>query len=166
MDHHAHKVLYSLWANILYSIIMWLIVSSLSPHNRHLLLSCVFSVLILTEFIIIIIIIILASFYPKRYLVALHCSDSKTTRFSRTLLSILAVRNNTVIWVSLILPLISNCSNLLFQAFWDRSKCTNYNWYHRHPHTPQLFSSKFQVFASLFAFFYFHSLVCWNDKIY
>ena len=40
-------VLYSLWANLLHSLIMWLMVSSLSPHNRHLLFCYVLSILVL-----------------------------------------------------------------------------------------------------------------------
>ena len=36
-----YPVLYSLGANLLHSLIMWLIVSSLSPHNLHLLFCCV-----------------------------------------------------------------------------------------------------------------------------
>ena len=39
--------LYSFCANLLLSLIMWLIVSSLSPHSLHLLLCCVLSVLAL-----------------------------------------------------------------------------------------------------------------------
>ena len=27
----------------------------------------------------------------------------------------------------------------LFQAFGDRFKRNNYNWYHRHPHVPKFF---------------------------
>ena len=38
-------VLYSFSANLLHSIIMWLIVSSLSPHCLHLLFCCVLSIL-------------------------------------------------------------------------------------------------------------------------
>ena len=38
-------VLYSFCANLLHSLIMWLIVSSLSPHNLHLLFSCILSIL-------------------------------------------------------------------------------------------------------------------------
>ena len=38
-------VLYSFWANLLHSLIMWLMVSSLSPHNLHLLFCCVLSIL-------------------------------------------------------------------------------------------------------------------------
>ena len=40
-------VLYSFWANLLHSIIMWLLVSSLSQSNLHLLFSCVLSILTL-----------------------------------------------------------------------------------------------------------------------
>ena len=37
-------VLYTFYANLLHSLIMWLIVSSLSLHNRHLLFCCVLSI--------------------------------------------------------------------------------------------------------------------------
>ena len=40
-------VLYSFCANLLHSLIMWLIVSSLLPHNLHLLFGNVFSILAL-----------------------------------------------------------------------------------------------------------------------
>ena len=40
-------VLYSFCANLLHLLIMWLIVSSLSPHNLHLLFCCVLSILAL-----------------------------------------------------------------------------------------------------------------------
>ena len=36
--------LYSFCANLLHSLIMWLIVSSLSPHSQHLLFCCVLSI--------------------------------------------------------------------------------------------------------------------------
>ena len=39
--------LYSLWANLLHSLIMWLIVLSLSPHSLHLLFCWVLSILAL-----------------------------------------------------------------------------------------------------------------------
>ena len=39
--------LYSLCANLLHSLIMWLIVSSLSPHSLHLLFCCVLNILAL-----------------------------------------------------------------------------------------------------------------------
>ena len=40
-------VLYSFWVNMLHSLIMWLIVLSLSPHNLDLLFCCVLSILAL-----------------------------------------------------------------------------------------------------------------------
>ena len=43
--------LYSFCANLLHSLIMWLIVSSLSPHSQHLLFCCVLSILALIWFI-------------------------------------------------------------------------------------------------------------------
>ena len=39
---------YTLFSNFLHSLIMWLIVSSLSPHNLHLLFCCVLSIIALT----------------------------------------------------------------------------------------------------------------------
>ena len=39
-------VLYSFCANLLHSLIMWLIISSLSPHSLHLLFRCVLSIII------------------------------------------------------------------------------------------------------------------------
>ena len=40
-------VLYSFCANLLHSIIIWLVVSSMSPHSLHLLFCCVLSILAL-----------------------------------------------------------------------------------------------------------------------
>ena len=40
-------VLFTFSANLLHSLIMWLIVSSLSPHNQHLVFWCVLSILAL-----------------------------------------------------------------------------------------------------------------------
>ena len=55
-----------------------------------------------------------------------------------------------------------------YQTFEDRSNRTNYKFYHYHPHVPQLslFSSKVEVFTSLFAFFDFHFVVRRNGKIH
>ena len=47
------QVLYSFCANLLHSLIMWLLVSSLSPHNRHLLFYCVLSILVLIWLVLI-----------------------------------------------------------------------------------------------------------------
>ena len=45
---HSRLVLYLLCANLLHSLIMWLVVLSLSPHNLHLLFCCVLFILALT----------------------------------------------------------------------------------------------------------------------
>ena len=44
-------VLYSFCTNLQHLLIMWLIVSSLSPHNLHLLFCCILSILALTKFL-------------------------------------------------------------------------------------------------------------------
>ena len=44
--------LYSFCENLLHSLIMWLIVSSLSPHSLHLLFCCVLSILALIWFVL------------------------------------------------------------------------------------------------------------------
>ena len=66
----------------------------------------------------------------------IHCSlsDCKSPQISRTLLSILAALDNVVVWIVSASPTIYNSSCSL-------TKHTNYNWYHRHPHAPHLFSS-------------------------
>ena len=46
-------VLYSFCANLLHSLIMWLVVSSLSPHSLHLLFCCVLSILLLIRLVLI-----------------------------------------------------------------------------------------------------------------
>ena len=58
-------------------------------------------------------------------------------------------------WLCCSLDSSSNFQLLLppFQAFGFRSKCANYNWYHRHSHVPQLFSSPARYkYLSLFSF--------------
>ena len=44
--------LYSRWANLLHSLIIWLMVSSLLPHSLHLLFCCVLSILALIWFVL------------------------------------------------------------------------------------------------------------------
>ena len=45
----TQSVLYSFCVNLLHSLIMWLMVSSRSPHSRHLLFCCVLSILALYD---------------------------------------------------------------------------------------------------------------------
>ena len=72
-------------------------------------------------------------------------TDGKSSQVSRTFVSILDNLNNVLIWMVSILFPISSSSRLPFQAFDDSSKCSNYNWYHRHPLAPQLFSIFFDI---------------------
>ena len=83
----------------------------------------------------------LSSISHKHQLVVFHSnpSDSKLPHVSRNLLSILTILKNVVMMIS-ILPLISNSSIPISKPFGDHSKCTNYNWYHRHLHASQPFS--------------------------
>ena len=46
------SLIYTFCANLLHSLIMWLIVSSLSPHNLHLLFCCVLSIFAVMEFVL------------------------------------------------------------------------------------------------------------------
>ena len=120
-------VLYSFCANWLHSLIMWLIVSSLSPHCLHLLFCRVLSILALIW------LVLMALFYPaiRRDSVSLFkfpflsqvqmysllfefftpafadsLRDSKSPKVSRTF-SILANLNNSVVWTVSIRSLIS-----------------------------------------------------------
>ena len=117
--------------------------------------------------IIIIIIQLLARFSHQLMLVSFHwgLSDSKFPRVSTNLLYIF--RRSQLCLDGFDSYIDFQFFQSLFQAFRDGSKCTNYNWYHCHLHVPQLFlfSDKVQVLVSLFAFFYFHSVACWNVKL-
>ena len=78
-------VLYSFCANLLHSLFMWLIVSSLSPDNLHLLLSCVLSISALTKSVL------LALFYTaiKRDSISfLFLAMSKSSRVRFRFLSL------------------------------------------------------------------------------
>ena len=95
--------------------------------------------------IIIIIIIIIIPFLRVLHvsvsLWSLSLRDSKSPQVFRTLLGILAYLNNAAVGMVSILLLIPKSSSLFFQAFEDCSKCTEYNWYHRHPYLHSFFSS-------------------------
>ena len=104
-------ILYSFWVSLQHSLIMWLIVSSLSLQNQHLLFFGKLSILALiywilirlfcAAIIIIIIIIIHKSFSHQRHLMVFHwsLSDSKSPQVSRTHLRMLAVFSNAVVWI-------------------------------------------------------------------
>ena len=66
------------------------------------------------------------------------CNNNKSPQVSRTFLNILPDLYSDVFRIVLIHPPISNSSSLLFKTLEGRSNCAYYNWYHSHPHVPQL----------------------------
>ena len=127
---------------------MWLIVSSQSPHNLHLLFCCVLSMRVF-------------------HISVSWWSFTRVWVTTRTLLSILAVLNNIVVWiVSTRLPTSKSSSpfnnylvtvskapitigtivTLMFDSFFK-------------------FPRKVEVLIFLFVFFQFYSMVCRGSKI-
>ena len=108
-------------------------------------------------------------FTPALVIFHLGLSDSKFLRSPGLFL----------VFLSILVMLWSKCSRFFFrfpvllvyvfffQAAEDRSKHSNYNWYHRHPNIPHYcfyFSDENQVFIYNFPFLYFHSVVDRNGK--
>ena len=129
-------VLFSLGANSLHSLIMWLIISSQSPHSLHQLFSCVL-------FIIIMIIIIIS------------CSSSSSILFSCFLVF---HRNLPLIFR------FSSCFPKPLEAVPSAPTTIGITVTFMF-HFYFLFSSKVRVFVYLSDCFDFHSLVRWNGKI-
>ena len=96
------------------------------------------------------------SFSHQLTLMVIHwsLSDSKSPQVSRTLLSILAVLNNALIWMVSTRPPTAMSSS-------HRTKCTNYNWYNCHLHVPQFFQflNKVAILIFLFTFLQIYSVV-------
>ena len=65
---------------------------------------------------------------------------------------------NVVVGMISILSLIPDFSSLLHQAFVDRPKCINYDWYRRHFHVSQHF------LKSLYGKIQVFSVVHWNSN--
>ena len=80
-----------------------------------------------------------------------NMSDSKSPQVSRTLLCILAVLSNAVIWIVSTRPPNSKSSRPFYNP---------HNWYNRHFHVPQLFQLSSKV-----TFFRFYSVVSWDSKV-
>ena len=93
-------------------------------------------------------------------------SDSKSPQVFRTLLSILAVFNNAVVWM-VSARLSTKSSRPFNKSFSYRCKGTNHNWYNCHLHVPLFiqFSSKVEVLISIFTFFQSYSVVCRDSKV-
>ena len=142
----SYLALYPFCANLLHSLIMWLMVSSLSPHSLHLLFCCVLFILALIWLVLMALFcaairrnsvsllkfpflslvqvlsyyyyyyyyyLLLESFSHQRQLTIFHwgLSASKSPQVSRTLLSILAVLNNAVVWMVSTRPPVSKSSS-------------------------------------------------------
>ena len=89
-----------------------------------------------------------------------NLSGSKSSQVSRTLLSILADLNNAVVWmVSLVLLFPQS----LYQSFGDCTKCTNYNWYHRHFHVPLFFFNSLWWSKYLSFFLFSFNFTLWGQ---
>ena len=90
--------------------------------------------------------------------------DNKFPRVTRTLLSILADLSHVVVWMVLIIPLIYTSTSLFFRFLRTILSAPNTLTL-----TFQFFSFLWQdpsICLFVFAFFYFHSLVCQNGKIH
>ena len=83
-------------------------------------------------------------------------SDNKSRQVSRTLLSILVVLNNVVVWMVSIRPISKSSSP--FNNPLVTIKSTNYNWYDCQIHVPQFFQflRKVEELILLFIFFQFY----------
>ena len=105
------------------------------------------------------------SFSHRLTLMVFHwsLSDRKSLQVSRTLLSILAVLNNVVVWMVSTRPPTSKS----FKPSSYCTKSTNHNWYNCHPHFPQFFqfSCKVEVSILRFILFQFYSVVIRNSKV-
>ena len=139
----ACLALYSFCADLLHSLIMWLIVSSLSPHSLHLQFCCVLSILALIWLVLMALSCaairrdsvslfrfpflsqyyyyysLIKSFSHPFYLMVFHwsLSDRKSPQVSRTLFSILAVLNNAVVWMVSTRPPTSKSSSPFYNPF-------------------------------------------------
>ena len=118
---------------------------------------------------IIIIIIITQSFSHQRKLIIFHwsLSDSKSPQVSRTLLSILAVHNNAFVWMVSTRSPTSKSSRPFKNPLVTVPKApitigitVTFMFYSFFQ-----FSSKLDIFISLFTFFQFYSVVCRDCKV-
>ena len=86
-----------------------------------------------------------------------NLSESKSPQVAKTVLIILAAPNKAVDWIISIRLAISNPSS---------SKSPHCKRYNRHLHIQPLSLFYRKVLVSSFAFFDFHSLIRWDDKVH
>ena len=109
-------------ANLLHSLIMWLIVLFLSPHSLHFLFCWVLSILALIWWVLMVLFcaairrdsvsLYYYYYWPfhtsfNRYFFHLSLSDNKSPHISRTFLRILTDFNSAVVWMVSTIPLVS-----------------------------------------------------------
>ena len=94
-------------------------------------------------------------------------SDSNSPQVSRTLLSILVVLNNAVVWVVSTRPPTSKSYSPFDNPLFTVTKSTNYNVHHCHLDVSPLFqsSSKVEVLILIFTFFQFYCVVSRDSKV-
>ena len=167
-------VLYSFCANLLHSLIMWLMISSLSLHSLHLLFCCVLSFLALIWLVLmllfcVIIIICSLQFFTLPLADGFHWSFSviKSPQVSRTLLSILVVLNNGVVWIVSPRPPTSKSSSPFISPLVTVPKVpTTIGIIDTFMfHSFFQFPIKAEVLILLFTFFQFYSAVSQDSKV-
>ena len=92
-------------------------------------------------------------------------SDSMSPQVSRTLLSMLAVFNNAVVWMVSTQPPTSKSSRPFNNPLVTVPKVTITIGIIVSFHSFFQFSSKIKVLISLFTFFQFYSVVCRDSKV-
>ena len=154
-------VFYTFCANLLHSLIMWLIVSSLSSYDLHLLFCYVLSILALLSLLLLLLALLLPLLlYPKRVIftpaLANRLSlDSEWQEVNSGLpdTSHNSCRLKTVVWRVSILPPVSKSSSPLSMHFEIVTIST--------PNVQKiflLFSDTVQEFAHIFVFFFHFNL--------
>ena len=110
-----------------------------------------------------------SNFSHQLHLNVFHCSlsDSKSLQISRTLPSIAADLDSTVVWIVSIFPLIFSSSGRFSRFSQVLGKCSNH-CYHNHLHVRRVTNSLARSrFVQRFIYFHFHFqfVVFWYSKV-
>ena len=195
VDHIAHLVVFSLIL-LLHSLIMWLMVLSLSPHNQHLLFCYILSILALIGLVFMalfglvlayIIFFLLRCPFLSHVQVFFAWGDTPWEFLTPTLTDGLSLdfdlqpdssirdsfqysdRSQQCCCLNF-LPLSSffQVSKSFYRTFGDYTKSTTYNWYNCYFHAAKifLFPSEAYLLILLFAFIKFYSVVSQDSKVH
>ena len=91
-----------------------------------------------------------------------NLSHNKSPQVSRTLLNILTVLTNAVIWMIFSRPPTSKSSSSFKNPLVVVPKSTNHYWYNRHFHVPQLFQISSKVEVLILFFLHSFSFILWS----